>query len=486
MIFNFKKIDYLKTIIIFILIFFILGLTFFPNIFKINSDEYFTTLRDYYLVDNIHLYNENKALSNHKCKSPILNLQKSLTHSSYNSNDDTTIYNDNLLLKELVPINFSRLGYINRLVEIKQGSLSLMVNNKGYLEFRNMKIDMKGYHTATFKIILGLYGTDTVSFYHIPTDSFISRTPNGTLFLSNVELTDDITKQASSYKLCYGLNDINNITISCPMIYKENTPRVWQLKKNYLGINNYPTMIKFNSLSPENYPSIEFYFKDVNSGTILPTIYHTYNHNNRHKQVLGIISKKEDALGQYNIETFLDNNTAHDSSGIRRNMRNKRNVTSLLNEGILNMKDISLNKQPFLNISSNNNIETFNQSSNNNTDNINNINIFDVNSGKNFHKVLTYDMIGKNYSNILDDKLVEKLQKQQVDPSVQSLLDYTEKYYDVYRKENDEFETKLNTFLDTHLNNVDYNIRKTNNYRVSQMAKQLFNAESILEEKTRL
>jgi hypothetical protein len=355
---------------------------------------------------------------------------------------------------------------------------------------------MKGYQTCTFKVVLGLNGPDTVSLYHIPTDSFISRDAKGKLFLCNVELINEVTKQSSSYKLCYGLNNVNNVTIACPMIHKENTPRVWQLKKGMLDVNNIPAMITFDSVSPSDYTSIEFNFKDVNSGVILSTIYKEHNVMDRNIQNQGMLPTREDALGQYRtVEGYTNSSTVNNSSSVKRNMRNKRTVSGLLNEGILNMEEVGLDKQTFLNINNSGlvsegfiapvNKEKFESINSTQTTN-KNINIFDVNTGKEFHNALTHDMIGKNYSEILDDNLVKKLQKQQLDPAVQSLLDYNEKYFNVYKKENEDFENKLSSFLDEHLDTVDVNIRKANNYRVGQMAKQLFNAESILEEKTRI
>jgi hypothetical protein len=490
-----QKVHYLKTLLVFVLLLLVLGYVLYPYIFKNRQElEAYTTLKDYFLVDNIHLFDETKAINSRKCKSMStlahtgiknLNLVSKSEHPDSSSATDNDIINNK---KVLVALDVRKLGYINRNVQIKHGSLCLMVNKNGNLEFRNLKLDINGYQSSTFKVLLGLHGPDTVSFYHTATDSFISRDANGKLFLINIELVNELVKRTASYKLCYGLDNINNIAIVCPMINKESSPRVWQLTKSVLDIKNVPRMVKYNELNNSDYNACDFYLQDVESGVRLGTNYNSELSNmDRRYQLIG------------DIEPFESGSSSNYESSRLRNMRDKRNVTSLVNEGLLsefnktflNVTKDTMGIETFESTVPNSNDTSNNASSNNdngeNTENlIKGYNVFGSHTGKEFNDILNYSTLDKNYSQLLDDNLVKKLQASKLDPSVQSLLDYNEKYYNVYKQENYDYESKLNSLLDNHISNVDTNIRKANNYRVGEMAKQLFNAESILAEKSKL
>lgn len=476
-----KKVDILKTLVVVILLLLILGYSFYPILFKkYIENEAFTTLRDYYLVDNLHLYNEEKATQEPRCQTKQTPIHKYKMNSSTSSHHDSK-YSNSLNskisesgTKSLVPIDVRKLGYINRIVQIKQGSLCLIVNKAGELEFRNIKLDMNGYHSSTFRTILGLHGPDTVSFYHPATDKFISRDSKGNLFLANIELVNNsVVKRTVSFKICYGLDDTKKISIVCPMINKENSPRLWTLSKGILDVKNIPRMVKYTDIDSSKYSACDFYLQDIESGVHLGTMY------NSEFQYSDKMDRNNQALG---IEPFTSN-SINGSSSRQRNMRDKRTITSLVNEGVLPEE-----KQRFLNIGNNSLVEEFNTEHGENVigDTNKEANVFGVHTGKEFNDILNYDMVGKNYSELLDDNLVSKLQKSKLDPNVQSLLDYNEKYHNVYVQENNDFEKKLDTILEKHLDNVDTNIRRANNYRVGEMAKQLFNAESILAEKAHM
>jgi len=488
-----QKVHYLKIVLVFVLLLLVLGYALYPYIFKNKHElEAYTTLKDYFLVDNIYLFDEAKAINSRKCKSMStlahtgiknLNLVNKSEHYDSSSVTDNDIINNK---KDLVVLDVRKLGYINRTVQIKHGSLCLMVNKKGSLEFRNLKLDINGYQSSAFKVLLGLHGPDTVSFYHTATDSFISRDANGKLFLINVELVNELLKRTASYKLCYGLDNINNIAIVCPMINKETSPRVLQLTKSVLDIKNIPRMVKYNELRNANYNTCDFYLQDVESGVRLGTNYNSELSNiDRTYQLIG------------DIEPFESSTSSNYESSRLRNMRDKRTVTSLVNEGILsefnktflNITKDTMGIETFDSTMSSNNASSNNASSNkgDNTENlIKGYNVFGSHTGKEFNDILNYSTLDKNYSQLLDDNLVKKLQASKLDPAVQSLLDYNEKYYNVYKQENYDYESKLNSLLDNHISNVDTNIRKANNYRVGEMAKQLFNAESILAEKSKM
>lgn len=503
----------------------IIVILFIITIVTLNSDvlhvyienEYFTNLRNYFLFNNYNKYDIN---CNYNCQSRLLNLQHSLgrnTNLKTSRYPDTNYINNinNISLNLPIKLDYldtKALGYINRLVQIKHDDMCLISNNNK-LEFRNVKLNTKGYEASCFKVVLGLVDPKCISLYHIASDRFICRKPDGTLFLANFELVDCKSRHAFSFKLCKGIVNGNKVIITCPRINLEQEGRILKLSENGLNIK-LPLMVKLNDIN--NKIDSEFQFVDCHSGVVLGTKYEgldieQINSNiDREIQRNGLEYDEQVPFGLHLPKFFNNsvNNYASTKEGFTSGTQVSKSklremVASFVNQGLITNNEINPN-EIFGSNSNNHNLfkdysshthhqrEAFQNGDDDAVDaNVeNNVpsrlepnDVFDVIKGKNIEKILTMDIVGKNYAEILSDSLMEKLQKAKLDPEVQNLLDYNEKLYNVYRSENDEYMNKLEEHKNEHLANVDNRIKQANNYRVSQMARDLFNMEDILKDK---
>jgi hypothetical protein len=505
----------------------IITILFIITMIILNSDvldvylenEYFTNLRKYFLYNNL-------KNCNNKCQSKILNLQHSLGRKNNigsTRHPDTNYNINNDIPTQLMYLDAKALGYINRLVQIKQGSMCLIPseNNDG-LEFRNIKLDTRGYESSCFKVALGLVDPTCISLYHMASDRFVCRKPDGTLFLANFDMVKCDSRQAFSFKLCQSMANRDSIIISCPRMNSEQETRVWSVSKDVFGIKNIPKMNKFSDITDLKTFNYDFKFIDCHSGIVLGTKYEGLdikelnNTIDRETQRNGIPADEQLPFGLH-LPKFFNN-------GIREYATTKEGFTSGIQMRKSKVRDTVANmvKHGLVGNNEINRSEIFGSNDNNNdNDSVNSLltnysshthrqreafvngdsdakdandennvptklksnAVFDTIKGKDAEKLLTNNMAAKNYANILSDSLMERLQKAKLDPDVQNLLDYNDALYRVYKEENDAFDAKLNEQKEQHLKIVDDNIRIANNHRVSQMARDLFNMESILKEK---
>lgn len=509
----------------------IIIIIFIISIVILNSDvldvylenEYFTNLRKYYLF-----YNYRNDESNN-CQSRILNVQHSLGRKSKElgstRHPDINYTSVKNIPTRLMYLDAKALGYINRLVQIKQGSMCLVPGeNVGSLEFRNIKLDARGYEDSCFKVSLGLVDPKCISLYHLASDRFVCRKPDGTLFLANFDMVKCESRHAFSFKLCQGMINRNRVLISCPRINAEIEGRVWCVSDGIIQGKKIPQMNKLSNISSFNKSNCEFKFVDCHSGVVLGTknegldIEEINKDIDREMQRNGIDADEQIPFGlnlskffnsgvrEYaNANTNNNTNTKESfTSGVQISKSKVREmVANFVNQGLIDNSEINPN-EVFNEKSSSNSLftdyaththhqrEAFENGDDDAIDaNMENKvptklepnDVFEPIKGRDIEKVLTMDILGKNYTEILSDSLMEKLQKAKLDPEVQNLLDYNDALYKIYKSENDEYASKLDEHKEEQIENVDTRIRQANNYRVSQMARDLFNMEDILKEK---
>ena len=516
-------------------------------------EDFFNGLKQYLFLDTNNSINQSNQFnqSNQSNQSNILNLQHSLGRngsvyniknydSHYLNLNKSFVFDSSTLFNNKHLINTKQLGYINRLVQLKYGSLSLVPSLKdNSLHFRNVKLDAMGYKLSCFKIILGLANPNYISIYHPELDQYICRDPDGNLFLTHTDLINENVINSFSFKLFVGPVNNNKVLISCPFINTENTHKLWHVKKDLLNVKYMPFINSYNKIT--DFGNCEFQFVDCHSGISLGTKYEGVdlemknNTIDRTAQATGIISNKEQAYGLHLPKFF--NNTTNDHSSINivsnnnlnenhnNNLNNVKELftsgleygkskirnsiaslckeTSLLSNSGLNCKKIignsnlykpSINKQS-LDVYSSDKNETFQNintledvgnTENDLNDELKPNSVFGKLTGGEAEDILNMDLVGKNYSELLSDGLMERLQKAKLDPNVQNLLDYNETLYNVYLKENKDYDDKLTQHKEKHINDVDNRIRQANNYRVNQMSRDLFNAENILKDKNEI
>jgi hypothetical protein len=503
---------FIIAVILFIVIAYVLKEDYFD--LYLNT-ETFNNLRKYFLFNNLQ---NNKYNNTNNCQSRLLNLQHSIgrnnklnngifTHldSNYLSNDDLSLSVD-----KLHDLNVRQLGYINRMVQIKYGSLYLVAGNEDNLYFKNIILDGNNYKASTFKIVLGLADPKCVSLYHLESDRYICRKPDGSLFLAYYDLIDCNARNSFSFKIARGLINGNKVVISCPRIGKELRGRILYVSKNLNGIN-IPRMNPLNEV--DNISKCEITFIDCHSGIQLGTKYEGLDLDNKNSKLnrqelaSGLPADEQQPYGLH-LPKFFNNSSCDyasnkegfQTSNLMKKSKLRSSVSSLCKEGEYKLtnnnslckeifpEDYKIleqfsththhQKEAFLNnVSSDanaeNNVQTVLKPSN----------VFGKITGGDAEKLLNKYTDDKNYSDILSDGLMEKLQEAKLDPNVQNLLDYNEKLFNVYQNENREYLDKLEKQSENHIDDVDYRIRQANNYRINQMAKQLFNAENILREK---
>lgn len=477
------------------------------------ENEYFTNLRKYFLFDNL------RHCESGKCQSKILNIQHSLgrhTDKSEVRHPDTNYTKTENIPMRLMYLNAKALGYINRLVQIKQGSMCLVPGEKdGSLEFRNIKLDTHGYESSCFKVALGLVDPKCISLYHMASDRFVCRKPDGTLFLANFDMVKCNSRHAFSFKLCQGIIKGDRVMISCPRMNAEQEGRIWKVSKGSMGIINIPQMVKLSEVDDDK-SGTEFQFIDCHSGVVLGTKYEGLdieelnNTIDREIQRNGIEADEQMPFGLHLPKFF--NNSIREYAGVKEGFTSgtqvakgkvREIVANFVNQGLVSSNEIDAS-EIFSEASSSDSLitnysththhqrEAFQNSKDDAIDaNVeNNVptkletnDVFGTIKGRDIEKILTMDNVGKNYNQILSDSLMEKLQKAKLDPEVQNILDYNESLYKIYKSENDEYAGKLQEHKEAHLEEVDSRIKQANNYRVSQMARDLFNMEDILKEK---
>jgi hypothetical protein len=506
-----------KFLAVVVIIFIITTITLNSDVLDVYlENEYFTNLRKYFLYDNLRHCDAGN------CQSKILNIQHSLGRSTDNSevrHPDTNYNKTENIPMRLMYLDAKAIGYINRLVQIKQGSMCLVPGEKdGSLEYRNIKLDTHGYEASCFKVALGLVDPKCVSLYHMASDRFVCRKPDGTLFLANFDMVKCNSRHAFSFKLCQGMINRDRVMISCPRMNAEQEGRIWKVSKGDMGIKNIPHMVKLSEVGDDK-SGIEFQFVDCHSGVVLGTKYEGLdieelnNTIDREVQRNGIEADEQMPFGLHLPKFF--NNGVREYAGTKEGFtagvqiakgKVREMVANFVNQGLVGNNEIDASEifSEAGSTSSANSLltnysththhqrEAFQNGDDDAMDanDENNVpaklepnDIFETIKGRDIERVLTMDNVGKNYNQILSDSLMEKLQKAKLDPEVQNILDYNDSLYKIYKSENDEYATKLQEHKEEHLDIVDKRIRQANNYRVSQMARDLFNMEDILKEK---
>lgn len=358
---------------------------------------------------------------------------------------------------------------INKTVFFKQGPMHYLGYNSNANRIRMLS---KASITADqfmkcccWKLVLGLSGdANTCSILHMEQDSYLTRLPDDTIIIQPSEIVqgNELARQMATFRLIDGLNTRSAISIMPLPIGKETQVRVIEV-----AASGKPHIVKYASEHVVDYKAATF--ECVDSINEYPIISNTFTVNGYHK--CNNASIKQDAIYEESslFEPFQD--ASNSSSGKHCNKSSgKRLLASSVYEGELTDAELSKGEL-FQNVSqqqpTNNNPILFSDNFNPQT-----ANIFDSHTGAEFNAILNSGVSQKR--NELTDNIFYKLENAKMDPDVNNLLEYNESRYDIYKKENVDFEGKIYDRIKNHTDTVDNLIIDMNNYRVKNMAQDFF------------
>ena len=323
---------------------------------------------------------------------------------------------------------------------------------------------------SRWKLVEGLAGPKYVSFYHLDMNCYLGRISDGSLHCLDIDLTNDIEKAMASFTLVDGLVDKTSISLVCATVHKETKTRVV-----CVGVNGELKVIKLEDIVKlENEKDqlalgkeCQFRWLNVKTGKDILSNKHHLLHKDGHCQLVK--------------EGFTSSNSTS-SSGRSKSKREKRNITSFRKENELEDSEVKV-KELFTN-SVNSSSSSSNNSTNKNNNNSAKLttkkgNIFKENIGSQFDKLLNQDV--KSHKEELGDNIFNKIENAKLDPNIQNLLDFNEKRFNIYEKENLEFGEKIDNKLKVNTDSIDNNVRKLNNYRIEKLAEELFSLQDELD-----
>jgi hypothetical protein len=313
-----------------------------------------------------------------------------------------------------------------------------------------------------WKLVLGLSGdANTCSILHMEQDCYLTRLPDDTIIIQPTEIVqgNELARQMATFHMIDGLNSRAAVSLIPLSIGKETHVRVVEV-----AASGKPRIVKYASEHVVDYKAATF--ECVDSINEYPIITNRFTVNGNHKC-------RDSALNQDNtliavLEPFQD---ASNGSSKRCNKSSgKRLLATCVNEGELTDAELS-KAELFQNVS---------QSQNTNNKPIlfsdefdpKTANIFDSHTGAEFNAILNAGVSQKR--NELTDNIFYKLENAKMDPDVNNLLEYNESRYNIYKKENGDFEGKIYDRIKNHTDTVDNLIIDMNNYRVKNMAQDFF------------
>jgi hypothetical protein len=314
-----------------------------------------------------------------------------------------------------------------------------------------------------WKLVLGLSDdANTCSILHMEQDAYLIRLPDDTVTIQPAEIIqgNELARQMATFHLIDGLNTRAAVSLMPLSIGKENQVRVLTV-----AASGKPSIVKYASEHVIDYKASTF--DCIDSINEYPIISNRFTVNGNHN--CSDSSMNQDNTLNSMLEPFQD--VSNSSSGKRCNKSSsKRQLAACVAEEELTDAELS-DAELFQNVSqpqaTNNKPILFSDGFDPKT-----ANIFDSHTGAEFNAILNDGVSQKR--NELTDNIFYKLENAKMDPDVNNLLEYNESRYNIYKKENGDFESKIYDRIKNHTDTVDNLIIDMNNYRVKNMAQDFF------------
>ena len=362
-------------------------------------------------------------------------------------------------------------GAFNKTVFFKQGPIHYL----GY-DYKTKKIRMLSKANLTadqfmkccqWNLVLGLSGdANTCSILHMEQDAYLSRLPDtaqvkGSMIIIPAEVVqgNELGRQMATFHLIDGLNTRAAVSLMPLSIGKETRVRVAEI-----AASGVPHIVEYANEHVVDYKAATF--ECVDSINEYPVISNRFTVNGNH--LCSNTAANQDISHSDVFEPFQDssngpNKRCSKSSG-------KRLLAACVDDGELTEAELS-KAELFQNVSqpqiTNGKPTLFTAEFNPQI-----ANIFDSHTGSEFNAILNAGVSQKR--NELTDNIFYKLEDAKMDPDVNNLLEYNESRYNIYKKENGDFETKIYDRIKKHTDTVDGLIIDMNNYRVKNMAQDFF------------
>jgi len=106
--------------------------------------------------------------------------------------------------------------------------------------------------------------------------------------------------------------------------------------------------------------------------------------------------------------------------------------------------------------------------------------VFQPNTGKVFSDMMAMDK--KDRESQLDNQVFQKLEKAKMDPGIKSILDYNEARYDVYKGENERYETKIENQTAENTKRLDQMISDLDRYKIQKLAQEYYYLKMVRDD----
>lgn len=410
-----------------------------------------------------------------KGSAPIPQPFKKVSKYAYSEDSGENISNTKTLMQNILdktatlsnpePKCLSCEGAFNKTIFFKQGPthyLGYDYKSKTIRMLSKASMDADQFmKCCQWKLVLGLSGdANTCSILHMEQDAYLTRLPDDTIIIQPAEIVQghELARQMATFHLIDGLNTRASVSIMPLSIGKETQVRVVEV-----AASGKPRIVKYASEHVVDYKASTF--DCIDSINEYPIISNRFTVNGNHK--CNDSSINQDNTLNTSLEPFQD--ASNGSSGKHCNKSSgKRLLASSVFEGELTDAELS-KAELFQNVSQATNAKPtlFANDFDPKT-----ANIFDSHTGAEFNAILNSGVSQKR--NELTDNIFYNLENAKMDPDVNNLLEYNESRYNIYKKENGDFEGKIYDRIKKHTDTVDNLIIDMNNYRVKNIAQDFF------------
>lgn len=366
---------------------------------------------------------------------------------------------------------------INKTVFFKQGATHYLgydykTNTVRMLSKEEVTNSAQFMKSCCWKLVIGLSGdANTCSILHMEQDAYLTRLPDNTIIIQPAEIIqgNELLRQMGTFYLIDGLNSRADTSLMPLSIGKELHVRVVEV-----FASGKPYIVKYASEHVVDYKAATF--NCIDSINEYPIITNRFTVNGNHRCKSYNASVNQDSALTSSLEPFHD--VSNSSSGKRCNKSSsKRLLASCLAEGEFTDAELTnadiehfqndTNTTNTTNTNTPKNLQLFSDDFNPQT-----ANIFDNHTGAEFNAILNAGVSQKR--NELTDNIFYKLEDAKMNPDVNNLLEYNESRYNIYKKENNDFESKIYDRIQKYTNTIDDLIVNMNNYRVKNMAQDFF------------
>jgi hypothetical protein len=344
-----------------------------------------------------------------------------------------------------IPLNLTAKGLIDEVVELapvdpKAGPdtlLALDSDNRGLILLPvGPENAAKRTQKTQFKIVLPLAGpmSNAVSLWHPETDSYMVCGADGRVMMlpASGVVGSTTARQAVSFGL---VTQDGGYTISLQ-------PMVGGSSLGFLGANK-----RMEAIPHERTGISRFELRDpVDSRNLL--------------------------AGRVGREGF-EVDSSEDSS---REIRDKRWVKEQIDSGELDSEELDIEESFQVVAASAKPSEMVLNAAVDNALN----DVFQPNTGKVFSDMMSMDK--KDRESQLDNQVFQKLEKAKMDPGIKSILDYNEARYDVYKGENERYQTKIENQTAENTKRLDQMISDLDRYKIQKLAQEYYYLKMIRDD----